>query len=475
MLFNSVHFFIFLPIVLYIYFSISLKKQKFWLLISSLYFYAAFKIPFLFLLIFCILHTYLFTFFVSETRNIRLKKFFLFGSILGNLSILYFFKYIDFSITSYNTILGLNPSEKKYIAPLGVILPMGISFFTLQAISYSVDVYRGVISIHKNLWNFSLFLSFFPQLVAGPIIRAKTILHQFEEKHHFSQENFYEGLKKITFGFYKKVLLADPISQIVDPIYASPSDYSWYVMWIAVFLFAIQIYCNFSGYSDIAIGTAKIMGFSIPENFHRPFLSINLSELWKRWHISLSSWLKDYIYIPLGGSQKGSFFTYLNLFITMTISGLWHGAGATVVLWGVFHASFSVIEKFLFGFKKIKTFYKKIPFYIQWLYPFFIFSFALFFFRAKGTEDHSGIEISFLMIKRAFSLISNESINIPFSVLFNIGILFIIEISKELNLKFIHKLENNRKLIYFLSSIILTLCFLIFSVSVSSPFIYFQF
>ena len=475
MLFNSVHFFVFLPIVLLIYFFIPLKKQKFWLLICSLYFYAVFEVPFLLLLLFCIFHTYSFTYFLSKSSNKNLKKLYLSISIFGNLAILYFFKYIDFSIDTYNSLFGFTQCEKDYVAPLGVILPMGISFFVLQAISYSVDVYRNVIPIHHNVWNFSLFLSFFPQLVAGPIIRAKVILHQFEEKHSFSKENFYEGLKKLTMGFFKKIILADPISQIVDPIFLSPSEYGWYVMWLAVFLFAIQIYCDFSGYSDIAIGTAKIMGFSIPENFSRPFLAINLSELWKRWHISLSSWLKDYIYIPLGGSQKGVFITYLNLFITMVVSGLWHGAEATVVVWGIFHALCSVIEKFLFSFNKIRDLYKQVPFYIKWFYPFFIFSFALFFFRAKPIEGFSGIEVSFFMIEKAFSLDNGNSISIPFSVIFSICLLFGIEISRELKFQFLRNLEEKKVLMYFISLLVLSLCFLIFAVSVSSPFIYFQF
>lgn len=475
LLFNSVHYFLFAPIVIFIFFQLSSKKQKIWLLFASLYFYAVFKLPFLLLLFFSIIGTFYFTKALVASQNSILRKLFLTLSILCNVSILYFFKYIDFSFSAWNTLLGLEPCDPYYLQKWGIILPMGISFFTLQAISYSVDVYRGVIPIHKSLLEFGLYISFFPQLVAGPILRARDILPQFESYKSFQMDNFYQGLRKLTWGFYKKTLLADPVAEIVDSIYANPSQYDWTMMWLAVFLHAIQLYCDFSGYSDIAIGTGRILGFQIPENFLRPFFSKNLSELWSRWHISLSSWLRDYIYISLGGNRVSPARGYVNVFVTFFLSGLWHGADWAVLAWGTFHSILIVIERFFFGFSKIKNFADSIPRYIAWIYPFFIFTFALFFFRAKPAEGMTGIQVAFYMIEKAFSLQEGKVIQLSLPVWIGIAYLFFIDYLREINSKLIDRIVEKNNLMVIVCFGILFMCFLIYSVSLSQPFVYFQF
>lgn len=475
MLFNSIHFYIFAAIVIFAYFYLPKKSQKVWLLIASLYFYAIFKVPFILLLLVSIVITYYFTKLLVKTENTFLKKIYLASSILGNLSILYFFKYIDFSFVAWNTLLGLDVCDPGYIQKWGIILPMGISFFTLQAISYTVDVHRKIIPIHKSLSEFALFISFFPQLVAGPILRAKDILPQFEGFKEFHSENFYLGMRQLSWGFFKKTILADPVANAVDIIYGNPGQYDWTMMWFAAFLHAIQLYCDFSGYSDIAIGLGRILGFHIPKNFNRPFFAINLSDLWARWHISLSSWLRDYVYISLGGNRVNPARGYFNVFITFFLSGLWHGADWAVLAWGTFHSVLIVIERYLFSFKKIKNFMESIPQYFIWIYPFFIFTFALFFFRAKPVQGMTGMEVALFMIERAFSFNDGLTLNLTIPIWILLAVLFIVDLFQEKKEDFFEKFHSHRIYSWLLCGFVLGICFLIYSVSISQPFVYFQF
>ena len=419
--------------------------------------------------------TYYTTRALVATNNEIFKKVYLSLSVIGNLSILYFFKYIDFSLVAWNTFLGLNECDPGYLQKWGIILPMGISFFTLQAISYTIDVHRKIIPIHNSLSEFALFISFFPQLVAGPILRAKDILPQFESYKEFSLENFNLGLRQLSWGFFKKTILADPVANVVDQIYSNPGQYDWTMMWFAVFLHAIQLYCDFSGYSDIAIGLGRIMGFHIPKNFNRPFFAINLSDLWARWHISLSSWLRDYVYISLGGNRVSPPRGYFNVFITFFLSGLWHGADWAVLAWGTFHSILIVIERYIFTFKKFKKFMDTIPQYIIWIYPFFIFTFALFFFRAKPVQGMTGMEIALFMIERAFSLSNGLTTNLSLPIWILIGFLFIIDLFQEKDENYFDRILSNKKILYGLCGLVLGICFFIYSVSISQPFVYFQF
>ncbi|MDF3822038.1 MBOAT family protein [Leptospira sp. 96542] len=476
MLFNSVHYLIFAPIVILIYFLIPKRYQSTWLFIVSLYFYAIFRIPFILLLIFSFVTTKYAVDWMEQAKTKNLKIFWLNIAIWSNLSLLFIFKYLDFSITVWNQTFSLTACDPDFVQKSGILLPMGISFFTLQAVSYAVDVYKGVIQKTNSVFHFGLFISFFPQLVAGPILRASDVLHQFLESKEFKYENLKQGLKQLFWGIFKKTFIADPISYVIDPIYNNPSEYNWIGMWIAAVLFAVQIYCDFSGYSDIAIGTARILGFQIPKNFNRPFLSGTLTELWRRWHISFSSWLRDYIYIGLGGNRRGEVFAYINLFITTFVSGIWHGADWTFVLWGTLHASMMVIEKFVFRFAAIKNAWEKIPNFMQPIYPVGIFVLSCFFFRAKPTETvPTGLGIAELMIKRAFTGAPGALPNIDFSLIILISFLFFVDIVQNQKEDRFDKLTNNVYFLFPVCFILYVTAFIIYSVTVSSPFLYFQF
>lgn len=476
MLFNSVHYLLFAPIVIFFYFYFPKRFQSILLFVVSLYFYAIFRIPFLALLIFSFVITKYSVDRMEDSTNQFRRILWLNIAIWSNLGLLFVFKYLDFSIKVWNQTFQFTACDPGFIQKTGILLPMGISFFTLQAVSYAVDVYKGVVVRAKSIFHFGLFISFFPQLVAGPILRASDVLHQFLEPKEFQWENLKKGIKQLFWGIFKKTFIADPISYVIDPIYNSPSEYNWVGMWVAASFFAIQIYCDFSGYSDIAIGTARILGFHIPKNFDRPFLSGTLSELWRRWHISFSSWLRDYVYITLGGNRRGEFFAYVNLFLTTFVSGIWHGADWTFVLWGTLHSTMMVIEKFVFKFKSIKNFWDSVPRFIQPIYPVGIFVLSCFFFRAKPTaEVDTGLQISKTMIERAFTGASGLFPNIDWNLYALIGILFFVDIMQNQKEDRFDFLTENPYILYPFCIIMYIVAFIVYSVTVSSPFLYFQF
>ena len=395
MLFNSVQYFIFAPLVVFVFFQLKDDKRRWWLLVTSLYFYAAFRVPFLFILMASIILTFFAAIFIANASSKAMKKLYLTAGVAGNLSILYFFKYIDFSFRVFNDLLGLSACDFMYFTPPGVILPLGISFFTLQAISYAVDVYRGEIPATRNFFDFTMYLTFFPQLVAGPIMRARDLLYQFSEKKNFKLDNLHSGLRLIAAGFVKKTFIGDQAGIIVDQVFKNPEGYDWISMWIALFMFAFQIYGDFSGYSDIAIGTGRILGFEIPENFRRPFVADSLTELWRRWHISLSTWLRDYIYIPLGGSRVSEFRFVINLSITWFITGAWHGADWTYVLWGLTQGILIYLER-IFP-RSLRRYFNFVPHPVKSFYALFLFSTGIFFFRAQPTVN-SRPDLTFLFL-----------------------------------------------------------------------------
>ena len=314
-------------------------------------------------------------------------------SIVSNISILAFFKYFDFLIGSFNSILGL--AHIKILLPdFDIMLPVGISFYTFQALSYTIDVYFDKdYKIEKNLARYALFVTFFPQLVAGPIERSKNSLEQFYERHEFEYARVRDGLILMMWGLFQKIVIADRAAILVNQVYNDISSYSGFEVVIATVLFAIQIYCDFCGYSDIAIGAAKVMGFRLMTNFKQPYFSKSIKEFWRRWHISLSSWLRDYIYIPLGGGRCSKIKKYRNIMITFLLSGLWHGANWTYVVWGGLHGSFQVIGEVLFPVReKIKcilnidseSFGHKI---FQILFTFLLVDSAWIFFRASSLRE----------------------------------------------------------------------------------------
>ncbi|MDZ4796641.1 MAG: MBOAT family protein [Bryobacteraceae bacterium] len=340
MLFNSAEFLIFFPLVVMAYFATPSRFRWLLLLAAGYYFYACWRVEYLALLIFSTVVDYVAGRLMASTAVPARRKMFLILSLCSNLGLLFFFKYYNFIGGSANYIAD-NWNLFWHLPELRVLLPVGISFYTFQSLSYTIDVYRGVMQPEKHLGIFAAFVSFFPQLVAGPIERAHSLLPQFHEEHHFSRVFLWEGLQLMLWGFVKKVAIADRLSLYVNPVYNDPGSHSPLAILVATYFFAFQIYCDFSGYSDIARGSAKIMGFDLMFNFRQPYLSQSIREFWQRWHISLSTWFRDYVYIPLGGNRNHAL---RNIFLTFLVSGLWHGANWTFVIWGALHGLYLVIS-----------------------------------------------------------------------------------------------------------------------------------
>ena len=335
MTFTRIEFFIFFAAVVgFLYVIKNNKQRKLFLLAASYYFYAYWDYRFLSLLIISTLVDYIAGIGLNRYTNERVRKLLLFICVLTNLGILFFFKYFNFFVSSLNT--ALSPLNVN-LGTLNIILPIGISFYTFQAMSYSIDIYRRKMEPVNNLLDFALYVAFFPQLVAGPIVRASDFLPQLKSKTKISRENFVIGFRIFVIGLLKKVFIADKLALFVDPVFANYSVYDTATIWLAILAYSIQIYCDFAGYSDMAIGAARIMGYELNINFNFPYLAKNMQDFWRRWHISLSSWIRDYVYIPLGGNRLGKRRTIINTIVTMFLCGLWHGAAWTFAVWGLFH------------------------------------------------------------------------------------------------------------------------------------------
>ncbi len=340
MLFNSINFVIFLPIVFFLYWFVSkgnLKLQNFTLLLSSYFFYACWDYRFLFLLVFSTFLDYYTGQKIGEVKSIHSKRFWLWLSIIVNLGFLGVFKYYNFFAASFQVglaALGL----KTDLGSISVILPVGISFYTFHGLSYVIDIYKNKIKSESNFIDYSVFVSFFPLLVAGPIERATHLLPQIKSKRSFNYSVGVDGLRQILWGLFKKIVIADNCAEFANTIFNHSSVYSGTTLLMGALFFTVQIYCDFSGYSDIAIGTARLFGIELLRNFAFPYFSRDIAEFWRRWHISLSSWFKDYLYIPLGGSRGGMWMKIRNTFAIFIVSGFWHGANWTFVIWGFLNA-----------------------------------------------------------------------------------------------------------------------------------------
>jgi len=332
MLFNSLQFAVFFPIVTTLFFLLPHRLRGFMLLLASCYFYMAFIPKYILILIFTILIDYAAGLLISGSHG-RARMRWLVMSIVANVGTLAFFKYFNF-LNDTLRYISVAFSGTYPIPALDIILPIGLSFHTFQSMSYTIEVYRGHQEVERNLGRFALYVFFYPQLVAGPIERPQNLLAQFRIEHTFDYDQAKLGLQLMAWGLFKKVAVADRIAPVVDTVYRSPETYSGPAILGATYLFAIQIYCDFSGYSDIAIGAAQVMGFRLMRNFHRPYFSQSISEFWRRWHISLSTWFRDYLYLPLGGNRVPQYRRSLNLLTVFILSGLWHGANWTFVIWG---------------------------------------------------------------------------------------------------------------------------------------------
>ena len=402
MLFNSFHFILFFPAVVLVYFLVPAKLRYVWLLLASYYFYMSWNAKYAVLIAFSTFVTWGSGMLLGACRKRgakgSIKKWIVVLSFVINLGILAFFKYFDFMLDNVNFFLG-KAGLQAVSRPFDLILPVGISFYTFQALSYTMDVYRGDITAERNFFMYALFVSFFPQLVAGPIERSKNLLRQVNQPHAYDYDNMREGLLVMLWGFFLKLVVADRVAVIVNTVYGDYPQYGGMYIIVASVLFAIQIYCDFAGYSTIAIGAAKVLGFQLMENFDCPYFACSIGEFWRRWHISLSSWFRDYLYIPLGGNRRGTLIKYRNLVIVFLVSGLWHGAAATYVVWGLIHGIYQVIggitrpvrDKLnrLFALKPESIGHKLV----SGLITFALVDFAWIFFRAETIKD------AFLMIK----------------------------------------------------------------------------
>ena len=405
MLFTELRFFIFFIVAFSIYWLLSNNKHRlFWLLLCSYTFYGAWDARFLSLIILSTVVDYLIGIRLGNTTNQTIRKRLVTLSLAVNLGILGFFKYFNFftdSAIDFFNLIGIPANSTT----LNIILPVGISFYTFQTLSYSLDVYFGNLKPCTKLLNFAVFVSFFPQLVAGPIVRAIDFLPQLETKRNFGSVLVRPLLLLFLVGFIKKACISDNLSPIVDSFFSAPGDYTVLSAWLGVILYAVQIYCDFSGYSDMAIATAGFLGYELCLNFDFPYFSSSVTEFWRKWHISLSTWLRDYLYIPLGGNRGTKLFTYRNLMLTMLLGGLWHGAGWNFVIWGALHGlalivnrEWSKITKRLFGSQPHK-FWQPISRLFFSLLTFYWVCLAWIFFRATSFSDATEIVKSFVLLR----------------------------------------------------------------------------
>ena len=390
MQFNSINFLIFFPIVVLAYFVIPKKWKHLWLLVASYYFYACWSAKYLILIAFSTVVTYASGLLMEKESEKGKKKLVMAACVAVNLAILGFFKYFGFFIENVNGILSaLHLQVIKN--PFNLLLPVGISFYTFQALGYMIDVYNGKIKAERNLLKYALFVSFFPQLVAGPIERSKSLLMQIEnmgEKRPFSYEKIVSGLGLMVWGLFQKMVVADRCAVFVDAVHDNLYAAGTVETVGAAILFSIQIYCDFAGYSSIAIGAARVMGFDLMENFNVPYFATGIQDFWRRWHVSLSTWFRDYVYIPLGGSRCSKIKKYRNLMITFLLSGLWHGASWTYVFWGGLHGFYQIMGEVLLPVRKkiAEAFHVRTDVFShrlgQILVTNFLTTFAWIFFRA---------------------------------------------------------------------------------------------
>ena len=412
MIFNSIAFVMFFPIVTLAYFKIPLKYKNIWLLIVSYFYYMCQEPAYALLLLGSTVVTYAAGLLIEKFRdNSFIKKATVFFSVTANLGLLFFFKYFNFMCET----IGLKNN-------LSIILPVGISFYCFQVIGYTIDVYRGDAKAEKSFIDYALFVSFFPQLLAGPIGRAPKLMHQFKEVHEFDYYRVRHGLFRMLWGYFMKLVISTRLAIVVDLIYGNYADCTGYQLVLATFAYAFQIYCDFASYSIIAIGAAEVLGISLQENFQQPFFATSCRDLWRRWHISLNSWFTSYLYFPLGGSRAGKIRKYINTLIVFACSGLWHGAAWTYVIWGVMSGSFQVIGEILLPIRK-KIFalmpsenkvFLKFHHAYQIAATFLIFCAALVFFKASSIE--AAITISEKI------LFAFEPVSILTTSLFSLGL-----------------------------------------------------
>jgi len=471
MVFNSIPFILFIVIFLLLWPLFNKKNKSRWLFltIASLFFYGWWDWRFLFLIIGSGLIDFFAGLLIPKSKH---KKLILIGSLLVNLGALSIFKYSVFFasiLEQFLLVFDLHIDLKSKIPEFALILPVGISFYTFQSMSYTIDIYRERLKPTKNIFHFFSFLTMFPQLVAGPIVRAKDLLKQLNQERKASDIQKWNGIKLFVFGLFQKTVLADNIGEMVNKAYSlnDVSEYGIY-WWIILVGFAFQIYCDFSGYSLMARGIAKYMGYHFKMNFNHPYLATSFKSFWQRWHISLSTWFRDYVYIPLGGSRKGLVFGIIAMTLTMLLSGLWHGAGLTFIIWGFLHALYLAVER-LFKFNKRM----KANYFIQIMYSFIVFFAVVYawnFFRAESISQ---------ALKINQELLSLSGDWVFYDKFFNSLFFLILAVLIELTILILRKNPaiNIKLRLYNIDIIMVSLAAVssLFLRGVESEFIYFQF
>jgi len=476
MVFNSIAFAIYFVVVISLYFAMPFRYRHVFLLAASCYFYMAFIPIYILILVFTITVDY-FVGICLESAEGNKRKLLLMASIFANVGVLAVFKYQNFIISNTSSLVHLFGGDRN-LSLLSIVLPIGLSFHTFQALSYIIEVYRGHQKAERNFILYALYVMFFPQLVAGPIERPQNLLPQFHLKHDFRYSEAVDGLRLILWGLFKKVVIADRLALYVDAVYGNPNIHNGTTFIVATIFFAFQIYCDFSGYSDIAIGSAKIMGIRLMDNFRRPYLSKSIAEFWRRWHISLSSWFRDYLYISLGGNRVPIPRWYLNLLIVFLVSGLWHGAKWTFVIWGGLNGIYLVMGILTRDLREniVKTFrltrFSVLLNVCGTAFTFAIVCFTWVFFRADNVSD------AFLIIKKmAFpsgALFVGQLSILAYSI-FGILFLMLIELNQEYSFIKISIFGNRRWYVRQLAYNAMAVLILLVGVFDSGQFIYFQF
>jgi alginate O-acetyltransferase complex protein AlgI len=483
MLFNSLHFLLFFLIVTPAYFWLPHIHRWKLLLAASCYFYMAFLPIYILILGFTIVIDYYAGIYIEKATG-KNRKLYLIISLVANIGVLAIFKYYNF----LNQILTLFVNSFGVYNPIPILffaLPVGLSFHTFQAMSYTIEVYRGNQKAEKHFGIYALYVMFYPQLVAGPIERPQNILHQFYKMQTFEYQRVTDGLKQMAWGFFKKIVIADRLAILVNTVYDQPQNYHGLPLIIATVFFSIQIYCDFSGYSDIAIGAAKIMGFDLMKNFDKPYFSASVSEFWKRWHISLSTWFRDYLYISLGGNRVVKWRWYYNLFITFLLSGLWHGANWTYVIWGGLNGVYLIVEAFsanlrstVFTFLKLKN--SNILKFLGIISTYTLICIAWVFFRAKDAATAlyilKNMPTNFI---NSLKSISNTNLGLDLYgyliAIFSIVLLFSVEFFQT-KIPLLTWLNAKPKGLRYASYVLLVLLILFLGIFDSNQqFIYFQF
>lgn len=469
MLFNSYQYFIFLISVLVLAALIRKwhKAAEIWfLIIASGFFYGQWNWSYLLLIYITIISDYFLGLKIYDSQK---PKKYLLISLWVNLSILGFFKYTNLLIDSTNNILGISGFD-YHLSALDILLPVGISFYTFQSLSYTIDIHRKNLLPRKKIRDYALFVSFFPQLVAGPIVRASEFFEQLDKKRSFTYHAAQSGVMIILIGLVKKVVFADNLALVADPVFENPQAYNGWMSLLAVYAFAFQIYFDFSGYTDIAIGSAQLLGFQFPKNFNHPYIALSIQDFWRRWHMTLSRWLRDYLYISLGGNRGSTLFTGRNLFLTMFLGGLWHGASWNFAFWGTLHGFYLAIERYVLNKSQFwNNSAHLISKLIKWLITFHLVCFAWIFFRAETFSD------SWQIIKNLFDI--DLSLNFQSTSLSLVFLIFTLPIWHWLasKVQLNQKSGKMKTWQYGLTSFVLIMCLIVFSAQAPESFIYFQF